>query len=286
MACLYFLLSPQAVCEDFSQTRDIPFLFLLIQTKINSVFPIIIFSALAWDGHTLKNSLRVIWGNPTSSTSCWPCTTSMASRWRLSAQPTSTSWRKSRLARTLYVHDVPVVTPLHSYLLSMLYGKDQGNLTGTFWEFGVCKFEWLDSAGHWLFKQHFKSQWNSMKTTQCKFAEWIRDRHLYCKISGSMFTIKLTRVLFLEDNVLDQIRFLSRNHFSCFYHSELANWFLSRNRGFLSRNPIWHEKSIMGSLWCDVSCILSINGQIHIKICWIYTLFRLGIIGFMHNLCA
>lgn len=45
-------------------------------------------AALDWPGPTLRSSLHPTWGSPTSSTSCWRCTTGRASRWRSSGPPT------------------------------------------------------------------------------------------------------------------------------------------------------------------------------------------------------
>lgn len=51
--------------------------------------------AWAWREHILRSSLPPTSGNPTSSTSCWPCMTGRGSPWRWSAQPSSTLWRRS-----------------------------------------------------------------------------------------------------------------------------------------------------------------------------------------------
>lgn len=60
--------------------------------RFSSSFPPTV--AWAWQEHILKSSPPPTSGSPTSSTSCWPCTTGRGSPWRWSAQPSSTSWKR------------------------------------------------------------------------------------------------------------------------------------------------------------------------------------------------
>nr|XP_040130073.1 transcription factor COE4 isoform X3 [Ictidomys tridecemlineatus] len=62
-------------------------------TAAQSSFPPAV--AWAWHEHILRSSPLPTSGNPTSSTSCWPCMTGRGSPWRWSVQPSSTSWRRT-----------------------------------------------------------------------------------------------------------------------------------------------------------------------------------------------
>lgn len=49
-----------------------------------------------WPGLTLRSSRRPICANPTSSTSCWLCTTGRGSPWRSRGRRSWDLWRKKR----------------------------------------------------------------------------------------------------------------------------------------------------------------------------------------------